>query len=461
VDDLRILESVIAVLLLIYIVRPFVRKFRGVDGLSVLPGISLLLSIAAFPSFGFRPELLPLVLFSFAVFVAGLPRLADMARGLRTDDYGDGKPAFAVAGALVLAGVFAFAFVFSPVDAERKPLPGQLRFSAVDPARGLEVSFILEGAESSESSGPLPLVVFGSPTFGSTGITDSLRAELASRGYAVLSYYRVGFDFPAETGAGFRLPFRGHGFDAVLSLLAGGKLAVGAEAGARLERERLADLRFAVGYARALMGSGDERFAAVDSRRLIVAGYGSGGAAALLYGTEVQAGEIEAVAAIESPVRFYLEVEPELPAAEAPEGAVEPLDRARLLWSAARGSLRVRKTLGPARAVPAASVPTLMLVSDWVRDLRERDGRYASLIRVLRAAESRSALASIAGAGPVHFSDAPIDYPAYVFFVRGKDRFIPRTAAFAGRAAAVVDAFLRGTLESGGDVPGVVVEFKR
>jgi hypothetical protein len=106
----------------------------------------------------------------------------------------------------------------------------------------------------------------------------------------------------------------------------------------------------------------------------------------------------------------------------------------------------------------ALRVPTMLLTSDWVRDVSRRDKRYGTLVRVLRLSSAPCAIVSAAGAGPLDYTDIPVDYPVFSFFARGRDTFIPRGTPFAARAADLTASFAAGALESGKLASGILIE---
>ena len=460
--DLLILESIIAVLLLIYLIRPFVRKFRGVDGLNILPALSLLLMIAVYPAFGFRPELLPLLLFSLFAFLSSLPRLVDIARRLRVDDYGERQPILALGCLIVLIGAFVFAVVFAPIVQPQVQTALLPRMEVADENRKTSIVMISEGFDSENGAAPKPLVVFGPPVLGSSGLTDTYRAALAAKGVAVLTYYRPGFDFPAIGADGRTLfPQFKNGVDAVVSMLWGRSLAFAAEAGARLERERLEDLKFTIAYIRSRIAAGDERFKNIDGTKISIAGYGASGAAALMYAAEADPSAVRSVIAIEAPVHSYLSVEVKQAESKPDKRDSTIYGSVVRLVGVIKRTLTVRTVLGPIRgneAAQAVKVPTMLLVSDWIRDVAQRDVRYATLVSVMRFSKAPCSIVSVSGAGPVHFADVHSDYPVYGFFAQGKDKFIPRNTPFAPLAASLTASFIDGTLTSSKAGAGVLIE---
>lgn len=459
-SDLIILEAVIAALLAVGLSRPFVRRFRGVDGLSALPALAFGLSAALVLAFGFRPEALPLTLFAFFSFVSSLPRLADIARRLRTDDYGERLPAVSAIGGTLLVACFAFAAVFAPASEAGSGSARALRFTVADPERGAELSFTLEGADG---PAPRPSILFVPSSVGSAGATRRLRSSLVERGFAVLSFSRVGADLPAEDERGrVRFPGRAALADVLFSGLWGRRFAFAAEAGARLERGRLEDLRFALDLLRERAASGDPAFASVDAGKVLVVGCGAGASAALLYAADAPAAEVRAVVAVEPPLYSLLALEAPRAPVPAPAADASLGEKAARFMKELASRARVRRVLGPGRETPVAeALPVALLLSDRIGSLEERDGRYAGAVRLFRAARSAAYLVSFPGAGPLHYYDVPADYPVYAFFAPGLERAASDPGAYASRAADVCAAFAGGGIEGADLGPFARVEKNR
>ncbi len=460
-EDLRILEAVIAALLAVYLLRSYVRIFRGVDGLFALPAIAFLLTAGTVPAFGFRPELLPLGFFVLFVFLSSLPRLLDIARRLRVDDYGERRPLAAVFGMALLALTFAAAVAFVPASRNNVEPPAAVA-AVVDRDRGIEVVLTLRSGRGGSS--PRPVVIFGPPVLGSANICDDYVAGLVSRGYSVVTYVRPGLDVPSFDESGrLRFPRFSAVVDSLSSSLFGDGLAFAAEAGARLEGERLSDLRFVVDEVRRRILAGDGWFSDQDVSRITAAGFGIGGAAALLYAAEADPRKIRSVIALEAPVHSYLEAASPPEQAGSNDAEESGGIQSRILSAAgkAKATFAVRAVKGIARRADAAiapRVPTMMLASDWIREIPRRDRRYGTLVRVLRASSVPCVIVSASGAGPLDFTDVPIDYPVFSFFARGSDKFIPFRTSFASHAAALSASFSRDFLPGTDAGPGIVIE---
>lgn len=432
--DLIILEFIVGALLFISVARPFFRLFRGIDGINVLPGMALLLCVASVPAFGFRPELLPLFLAALGATFFSLPRLADIARGLRVDDYGERSLAAAALKALALVFCVGFAMTFQPDPAAGADESAAFTegVTAVDGSRGAAVRLRILRPETGDQAARFPIAVVAPPILGSAGMVDAFVEALVSRGYFTVVLSRPGLDVPAvDAAGGLAMPRVDAAFGALSSLFWGHRWKFAADRGAALEAERLADLSFAASYAVAAAERRERAFVYADPTSVALVGFGAGGSAALYAAAGPDALRYRAAVAVE-PALLSLRV-PRAAGAEGPSGVSRFLSRFGLERVALPGA---------AGEIPSASIPALLLLSDRIQDVRSRDGRYAGAIRYLRAAAGPGFIASFGGAGPADFSDVPSEYPVYGFFSPPYEREEREAGYYAERAAEAVAAFL-------------------
>lgn len=446
--DLAILELTIGVILAVSLVRPFFSAFRGVEGIVLLPALATLLCVASVAAFGFRPELLPLGFLSLIAAILSLPRIVDVARGLRVDDYGEGNPVLALCAGALLVGVVAFAIVFQPRTPNRRPAEGFTEtLVAVDSQRGVTLGLRLQHPEAQGGATKYPMVVVVPPVFGSAQILDTFVDSLVSRGYFAVVFTRPGVDIPARDPSGkLTLPRPGRFFGALSSLCWGQRWLFAAGPGADLEAERGRDLAFVAEYARSAAERGDRPFAYADAGAISVVGFGAGGSAALYAAASGEAERYRAVVAVE-PKFFSLR--------RAPADTGDSFPAKFLSWF---GLKRTAVASGPGDLLPVAKVPFLMLVSDRIQELRSRDGYYAGTLRVLRASSGTGCLASFPGAGPADYTDVPSAYPVYSTLAPA---YLPQKrpdAYYPQRAAEAVASFLSGGVPSLEGVEGISVE---
>ena len=416
-QDLIVLELIIATILFLAIIRPFVKGFQGIEGIAALPAIALVASIAVYPAYGLRPEFLPLLALSFIMFLGSIPRLVDVFRRLRTDDFGERSLIRLAVGFLFLGAVTVFAVMYAPKGRGAEG-SGYREALVHDDIRGVALSLRCYPADAMRGDDDLirPAILIAPPSTGSVSVVNRLSTQLSERGFLVTTFSRVGTDFPAYLPGGKRAyPSFGAYFKGVVSTIGGRRLVSAARIGSAIERERAADIAFLVKYLRSAALKGDEPYRYADMDRLIVVGFGAGGAAATIYAASADALSIAAAVAVEGPILSALIGED--PGEGRQEGAktfsawiVEFFTR-----------FRPERIIGTG-TVPSPIVPILFLVSDRAREPKARDDRYATVLRAFRTAKAPSVLASIDGAGPFDYSDVAQEYPVYTTMMPGLNK---------------------------------------
>lgn len=446
---------------MVSLIRPFIRRFQAIDGLSVLPILSFGLLATTLPAFGFRPELVPLSLFALIMAFASIPRLVELAQGLRADDYGERRPIGSVILFFVLLGCLAIAVIYKPQQdgssIDREPLAYEIMGHGGNSTLSLRVF----RPDDTVISPPYPVVVFAPSVFGSAKSFDDYLGALADHGIIAVSFSRHGFDVPSETSRNHViLPSTRNFADAVKALFWGTRWAFGVDAAKRLEAIRIVDIKATTVevFSRILASNTDDPYySGADPERIVIGGVGIGGAAALSISGSGQTGQISAAVAIEAPLLGYQRLS--VPAA--------PTDTASLFskGSVAIDALRTTCGLWPVNGVgevPRASLPTLIFVSDEIQEIEERDSRYATLIRFLRLSASSCAIVSCPGVGSLDFSDAPRETPIYSLFVSASSRIPPEktraVSSAAQRAAALTRAFIDGGLGLVSSDPSITIE---
>jgi hypothetical protein len=437
VQDLLVLELIIATLLFLAIVRPFIKSFQGIDGIAALPTIALAASIAVFPAYGYRPEFLPLAGLAFAMFLGSIPRLVDIFRRLRTDDYGERGFVRLAIGLLFLTTVTAFAITYAP-RGNAKETMGYREALVHDEIRDVTLSLRYYPKTPNAIGERRPIILLAPPITGSVSVTDFLCESLAERGFFVESFSRVGMDFPAYLPDGKRTYPKIETLAAAVSAsIWGGLFADAARAGAKLERERAADIAFLVNYSRIAAGQGVEPYGGADPYCIIVAGFDFGGAGATIYAASAEASSIAAVIAVEGPLLSALKGEGAGVTSTSQEGT-----SAFSNWLAGIYTrLKIERIIGTG-VVPAPIVPTLFLVSDQVREPKARDGRYATILRSLRSAKVPCALASMDGAGPFDYSAVSEEYPVYSAIMPGLNKQLGTRDVYLEGTAALIANFV-------------------
>jgi len=447
--ELRILECLAAFFMFLSIVRPFVRGLWELPGLTVCPLLALAIIVGIFPTYGFRPECIPLLLFAIFLFLANMSDFLALFYGLHSDSYRDRSPFFTLGSAAAFAFVMWITINYAPpMDAELSTIGvktvflqdgklhiriyGQIEQKETSPvkaatAESASTEIAAEGAASAEAGAveaiaaeqapTRPLLIFLPPVAGSFTVSDAVCTALRNRGFTVLSCSRVNFDSPFfdQTGKPVRLYLPG--LFRLGNALTRGLSDVGANAGGReLENGRKQDIIFLLQELSAnktlldLLGN-------TDKNMIFLAGYGAGGAAlTVLAGQDdfiSRHPQIRGIAAIEAPLLSSLEGDPLPP---PPPPAPDPVSAFYQQITEYTKSLSPRD-ITHITEIPRPGLPILFIVSDRV--INERKGRYETILRSLGASRNAALVAAVPGAGPFDYSGSPTYYPMFSLLFRG------------------------------------------
>ncbi|MDR1930939.1 MAG: hypothetical protein LBQ44_09985 [Treponema sp.] len=446
--ELVLLEGFAAFFLFLHLVRPLFKGLWNLEGVVLLPLLALGIISGIFPAFGFRPECIPLLVFSIFINLSNIPAFLALFSKLQNDDYRDRGLVYTVPALAVFAFSLWTALYFAPsMDLELSGVETlELRDRERDTLLWVRI-YRPDGAAPDLSPPPRPLLFLLPPVTGSVQAVDGICGELRDRGFTVLTYSRPGFDSPAlKPGGGYErlsLP--------ALYRLAGalGRGLRDARAnayGKALEEGRKEDIEFLLGELAQNKGFQDT-LAGTDRDQVFLAGYGAGGAALTsLAGSDDfirTCRRVKGIIAVESPLLSSLEGEAPPPL----QGKAVPF------FGALADSLVPRKITGIGR-VPRIRLPGLFLVSD--RFLQNGTGRYKTIARTLRVCEAPALLAAIPGAGPFDYSDSPRLFPVYSVLFRGAGEALVDREEYAGMAASLMANFAVLVLENenGGEAEG-------
>jgi hypothetical protein len=197
--DLGILEIVIACFLFLPLTVPYVKSFGKIDGFIWLTPLAFFCTVAIFPAFGFRPECIPLLLFSFVsivlnrrVILAKISMLSYSYTSERSHFY------FLFSFIFMVASVF-IAVYFLPVNDS-----AQSNFDSAFTEKNGETEYYMrlynssKNQESKFETGDEPILLVVPPVLGSVGLVDSFSDEIAKYGINVVSFSRKGVDIRSE-----------------------------------------------------------------------------------------------------------------------------------------------------------------------------------------------------------------------------------------------------------------------
>lgn len=467
--DLFIIECLITLFTALAIIQPFIQPFRKIAGLAVLPIIAFLLSVLSLPAFGFRPELLPLSFLTFTFSVGSIPHLSDMAQKLRTDDYDGRKLVSAIIKLVLLLCVAMFAFIFLPkvepvgwiagpavLDDKQDIVMEASELTDESRHVNLNVRFYYQKGKAPESSisipanPQLPIIVVACPILGGLPFYEEYCTALASRGFLVAAFTRrIDWNF----GTVFGLYW-----DLISSSWFSGRTTKADTISRESETNLLYDFGIFIRFL---------KNRTMDSSRIVVAGFGSGGASALMYGaqsfdtekmipdqfsTPGEHSELIASISLEGPPASFRESVIRKDVSESLHGKNASVSQRvfsaiKLFSQGMIGKIGFEgyRLVGK---VPEARIPSLMIVSDKIRDTDIRDGRYAVLLRFLLGAKAMSAIVSFDGAGILDFTNAPRKYPLLSAFTPGlKPRNKTENFSYAIEAADASAAFILLAIE--------------
>jgi hypothetical protein len=450
-EDLWILESLVLLFLFLSLCRPLIKGLWPLEGLAWLPLLSLVITLGLYPAYGFRPETLPLAFFELLLIFFHLPDMGASLTRRSGDAFRDRSPLFTVMALLLCAAAGFLALAFAPKTSE--PPSGEVQTLALRDEGRARDYFLRIYRPPARNQG-LPLLFVIPPEAGSAASIDHICAGLRSRGFTVITYSRRGFDVPS-LGEGGR---KHYGSPARIyqqwSAFHGGfKFKTANDRGSSLEAARMEDIEFLLPQVILRRGAG--------ALPLVMVGYGAGGAALVRLadappGAAPWNGQVLGIAAVESGLwGLYLAEDKSPPAASVEK---ERFWERIPGWFAGLKPQRI-SGLGP---VPRPGIPALYLVSDRVQEDKPGGDPYGALRGTLRDSSRPAALVSLAGAGPLDYTDHPQINPVYsaLFPGRGKreltaqDLINATSAIIGGFAALLAEAPHPG----GEPIPGLHIE---
>ncbi|MDR2049192.1 MAG: hypothetical protein LBP69_07030 [Treponema sp.] len=453
--ELLILEICAGVFLFLPIIRPVFKVLWNLDGLVLLPVLSLGILIGIFPVYGFRPECVPLLVFAFFTNIANFGSLVSIFSQLHNDDYRDRSLLYTAASLAVFGFVLWIALYYSP-SSDMVLYENVQTMSLRDRNRNEDLWLRIYAPESAVAPQKLrPLLLLVPPAAGSVAVTDAVCTGLLEKGFTVLSYSRPGFDSPAvsESGAYKRLSLPG--LFRLGNALCRGLTDMGANAAGReLEEGRRQDVEFLL-VELVQNKTLQDMLSGIDKNCIFLAGYGAGGAA--LTGLSaapdfaLRFSQVKGIIALESPLHSSIEGDPGPPSPPPAENPVLGFFRGAGFFFQ---NLAPRKVTGIG-TVPRPQIPVMFVVSD--RAVRERTGRYETILKTLYSARGPALLAFFSGAGPFDYSDSPRLYPVYSFLFRGgKGGRTKEAPEYPDSTAALIANFAAFIMESAEENPAGV-----
>jgi len=419
-SEIWVSETLVCLFLALPLIRPLVKRLWHLDGLVWLPFISLLILAGLFPAYGFRPECLPIMLFTLIYNISNLSALLSSIRQQPNDAFRD-RSKLLTLFAFILLGASAFTmYAFSPrtgdypqteTEGGGAPLAKLLKISDKD--HGMEYYLRVYGQFQSLR----PIIFIVPPEIGSSASIELICTELSDKGYTVVTYSRKDFDFPFVDENGkkhfsllIKLP------EYIYTSVKGTKFTSANKSGKALEAERQSDIEYLLPRIYDLFGESNYD----ELPPILLAGYGAGGSA-LAYmnanGAFTQNNKILGIAAIESRLWSSYQTEsPDVSDDSYKRGSIY----SRFMNMVDRIPGLTPKTLKRKEELPSAGIPILYLVSGEALkhprlDYGSGKNPYQAVFDTQRLAPGPIAIAAITDAAPMDYLDFPLTHPVYSF----------------------------------------------
>ena len=436
-------ELIIILFFLLSAIRPFFKGLWAVDGLVWLPVLGFFLTICLFPAYGFRPEAIPLLIFGVLQNIYNIPLLIESiipkgeAGGTGSDSVFSGQSLILPTIALVLLVAVAVPlFAFSP------EIPLKLQADGVQTRTIRNISagndyFLriytphspIPGSQSPVSgsqspvSGARPVIFLAPPEAGSVMAVDQVCASLREQGFAVISYSRRGFDFPAVSDRGKYYISPGKISAMWQAFRKGTESETANTQGRYLEAERQKDIEFLLPF---ICHNQDDTGTVLipdtapsgTEPPVFFIGFGAAGsAAAYLFeqpGFSARFKTVKGLAVIES-----------------------------RLWSSFQAGTQTK--IEP-HWLPQPDIPVLYLVSDRAFGSGTAAQPYRAIHDAFSNTTGSAALAAFEGSGPLAYCDYPLTHPLYSLLFPGSLKNAKKSATPVDDAAGYVGNFFIGLM---------------
>ena len=458
-QEIWIPEFLMTLFLFLHILRPLVKQLKPMAGLTWLPLLTLLIGLVLFPAYGFRPEVIPLLI--YAAVLAGNSISKQAKDNAVFGSIRRGRIVFVLPPLLLLAVTAGTAFYFTPQKDLAFDTRGIYTLKAVSENNGVSpggkeyfIRIYTDENESPPSS--RPLLVLLPPVLGSLEAIDQVSGELRDRGFTVLTYSRRGFDSPA-----FYIPEEGkperYGISPVewfrrFHAFISGTVSAGANAkGRALEDARKEDLLFLLSWIEQNPRLKEKTllFDIASRDTVFLAGYDAGGSALALLGNSLSPETIKIRGLIAIGSCFwsvYREEVPDIPVLPPEAGWLTSVQYGLNRWYLEMKSKKITD-LGQ---IPRLSIPLLFLLPSKGRD---PGGRYLAAIRTYQAARGPATLISADGVGPLDYSDFPVRYPVITAILRGRGKPVWSNLEAPGETAGLISYFAAEVLKAQGEAP--------
>ncbi|GMO44187.1 MAG: hypothetical protein Ta2B_24890 [Termitinemataceae bacterium] len=396
-EDIGILELLIAFFLYFYLARPFLKSLWNVPGIVMFPPLALLCIIGMFFAYGFRPELLPLLICTLIINITNFSAFIGVFFSLHNTDYREqGVLIFFVLFFMLSFSMFAGLY-FSPLKSSDLLSENIYTINLTNTNSANEKNDYFIRVYDPKTEAEKSNVIFVVPPLtGSVKTIDSLCGTLRDAGFRVVTYSNKSLDIPSVNGNGnvFLPPFSVMS-NVIKSCNKAWLYKKSNDAARILEDRRKEDLAFLSSFIETLTHSGNT--SAEDSsvgNNLFFIAYNEGGGALLnninnIFNTNKNGQTVNAAQYIKGII-----VIESLLASSYKDAAID--------------------------SVPSFNIPVLFLMSDSINNA-DKAQPYAAVLLTQKNNPAFTAIKSLQGYGHLDYSDIPQKYPVIPFLFNGKN----------------------------------------
>ncbi|GMO31102.1 MAG: hypothetical protein Ta2F_06250 [Termitinemataceae bacterium] len=414
-QDLGIVEIIIAFFLFLYLIRPFFKSLRQVNGLVLFPPLALFCCVALFFVYGFRPECLPLLLSTLIINIANFPALSSIAAHLNNSDYMEQSiVTFLICFIISIASV-VLALQYAPLvpdvllTEKITSINLKNRTNAQNGKRTSDELFVrIYDPENEEEKSNVIFVI--PPVYGSVITIDLLCGALRDHGFRVVTYSKKGFDFFSIDDNGKRYAASLSNIKRIIKSLdhAWKNKSANIEA-VYFEEQRAKDMLFLFDFIET----------SIHPENIFIIAYNEGGSALLKNINSFS----ETNTSLYQATGGIIAIEPLFFSSYITENAVRTTIYSKDIFDKINAELKYiadkkkTKKITQIGDVPEFSVPVLFLMSDNINT--QNKNRYGAAIKTIEKNASFANVQTVEGAGPLDYSDIPPKYPVISNIFKG------------------------------------------
>ncbi|GMO48784.1 MAG: hypothetical protein Ta2G_05020 [Termitinemataceae bacterium] len=199
-QDLGILEILVTLFIFFYLSRPFFKGLWNIQGLVMLPSLALFTLVGIFFAYGFRPELVPLLVCILIINIKNSSEFFGMFTKLRNNDYLEtGIIPFLILFFMMLFSIGTALYFTSDVPSDLTK-DNITTITLTNKTDGSEYYVRIYDPKTEEEKQNVIFVM--PPVLASIHAVDLLCSQLRDKGYRVAVYSKKGFDIPSVNESG-------------------------------------------------------------------------------------------------------------------------------------------------------------------------------------------------------------------------------------------------------------------